>query len=72
MLSSIMHLGGRIERAGRLVQHHDRRLADQGAGDLQALALAAAEVAAAFLDARLVAALAGLDHLGDGGVTRPP
>ena len=63
-----VQLGRRIERAGRLVQHHHRRLADQRARDLEPLALAAAEVAAAFLDQRLIAALARLDHLVDRGV----
>src|SRR5205814_9926241 len=63
------HLGRRVEGAGRLVHHHDGGLADQGPRDLQALALPAAEVAAAFLDARLIAPFAGGDHLVDRGVT---
>ena len=33
-------LGGRIERAGRLVEDEDARIADQGAGDAEELALA--------------------------------
>ena len=42
--------GGRIERAGRLVEDEDGRVLQKGAGDADALALADAEVAAAFAD----------------------
>ena len=45
-------LAHRIEGGGRLVEHQDGRLADQRPGDLDALALAAVEVAAALLDRR--------------------
>src|SRR5262249_25635661 len=60
-----VQLRRRIDRARRLVQHDDRRVAHQRPANLEALALAAAEVAAAFLDARLVAVLARLDDLRD-------
>ena len=41
-----------VERAGRLVEDHDRRVFQQRAGDGEALALAAREVAAALADDR--------------------
>src|SRR5262252_7486387 len=44
----------RIERTGGFVEHEQARIADEGAGDLQPLALAAAEIAAALLDAMIV------------------
>ena len=52
-------LAHRIERAGGLVEHQDGRFADQRARDLDALALAAVEVAAALLDRALEVAAAG-------------
>ena len=48
-------LGFIVERRGRLVEHQDRRVADDGAGDRQALALAARQRHAVFADRRLVA-----------------
>ena len=43
-------LGLSVEGAGRLVEDHDRRVLEEGAGDRQALALAAREVAPALAD----------------------
>ena len=43
-------LGLGIERARRLVQHEERRLAHEGARDLESLPLTAAEVHAPFED----------------------
>src|SRR5690606_14483973 len=63
-------LSGRVEGARGLVEDQDGRLSDERARDLEALALAAAEVAAALLHARLVPALARLDHVVDGRVAR--
>src|SRR6185295_19973744 len=56
-------LGGRVERAGRLVEHEDARVADQRERDLHALPLTAAEIAAAFLDRARVPAGARGDVL---------
>ncbi len=50
--------GGGVERAGRLVEHEDRRVLQQRAGDGEPLAFAAGEVAPALAD--VVAAL-GVD-----------
>ena len=46
--------GDRIERAGRLVEHDHRGIGNQRPGDLDALALAAAEIGAAFVDVAVV------------------
>ena len=67
-LSSIALFGDRIERGGRLVEHEDRRIADQRARDLDALALAAAEIGAAFVDMAIVVAGPRRDVVVDGGV----
>ena len=67
-LSSMKDSVLRVERARGLVEDEDRGLADQGAGDLQALALAAGEVAAALLEHRVVAALALSMTSCEGGV----
>ena len=48
-------LGLDVERAGRLVEHQDRRVLEDGAGDRDALALAARQLAAALADERVVA-----------------
>ena len=48
-------LGLVVERRGRLVEHQDRRIAHDGAGDRQALALAARQRHAVFADRRVVA-----------------
>ena len=45
-----------VERRGRLVQHQDRRVLQDHAGDGDALALAAGELHAALADMRVVAA----------------
>ncbi len=50
MLSVTICLGAVVEGAGRLVEEEDLRLVDDGAGDHQALALAAGQRAAAFRD----------------------
>jgi hypothetical protein len=39
-----------VERAGRLVEHQDRRVLEHGAGDRDALAFAARKLAAALAD----------------------
>ena len=44
-----------VERAGRLVEDQDARIADQGAGDGDALALPARQAAAALADHGVVA-----------------
>ena len=51
-------LDERVERAGRLVEHQQRRVAGERAGDLQPLPLTAAPVAPALLDHAVVAARA--------------
>ena len=43
-------LGLDVERAGRLVEHQDRRILEDRAGDRDALALAARKLAAALAD----------------------
>jgi len=60
--------GGRVEGGGGLVEHQDRGVAGQGAGDGQALTLAAAEVAAILFDARVIATRPGHDVIVDRGV----
>ena len=65
-------LGQRVERAGRFVEHEQHRITGQGARDLQALKLAAAEVAPTLFD-DLVVAARPRDDLGmDRGVLRRP
>ena len=59
-------LGAAVERAGRLVEDQDRRVLEQGAGDGDALLLAAGELEAALADHRLVA----VGQLHDEGVDR--
>ena len=54
----------RIERTRRLVEHQDRRVGDQGAGDRQPLALAARETHAVFADHRIVALRQARDEFG--------
>ena len=53
----------RVHRRQRLVQHQDRRVAQQRAGDGDALALAAREPHAALADHRLVALRQARDEL---------
>ena len=79
-LDDLLALG--VERRGRLVEDQDARIADQRAGDGDALALAAREVGAALVDDRVVAVrqledelvrageLGGGDHrsIGRGGI----
>src|SRR5262249_35847756 len=48
-------LAFRVEGAGRLVKDQYRRVVDQGAGDRQALALAAGKIGGAFLQHRRIA-----------------
>ena len=43
-----------IERAGRLVEDDDGRVGNEGPGDLDSLALAAAEIRAAFIDIAVI------------------
>ena len=45
-------LGAAVERAGRLVEDQDRRVLEQGAGDGDALLLAARKLEAALADHR--------------------
>ena len=52
-----------VDRGQRLVQHQDRRVAQQRAGDGDALALAAGEPCAAFADHRLIAVGQRLDEV---------
>ena len=66
----------RIDRGQRLVQHQDGRIAEQRAGDGDALALAARQACPAFADHRLVAVGQRLDEVvrvggaGGGGEVR--
>ena len=48
-------LGHRVERAGRLVEDEQRRVADQGPGDLQPLPLTAREVPCALRQSCVIA-----------------
>ena len=52
----------RIERRGRLVEHQDRRVLQDDAGDGDALALAAGELDAALADMRGIVACARADR----------
>ena len=84
-LESLLHrtLGLGIERGSRFIKHQKRRVGRQGACDLQALALAAAEIASAFFDHAAVTAgprrdvfvnagiLGGLDNVRFRGPVRP-
>ena len=67
-LASTIALGLRVEGAGGLVEHEQLRVAGQGPGDLDALALPARQVAAALEDAGRVAAGEGADLVVDAGV----
>ena len=60
-------LGLDVERAGRLVEHEDRRVLQDRAGDRDALALAARKLAAALADGRIVARALGQDEVVRGG-----
>ena len=51
-----LRLGVAVERAGRLVEQHDRRLAEHGAGKRDALLLAARQVHATLADLIVIAA----------------
>ena len=57
LADGVLHqaLGFRIERAGRLVEQQDRRVLQEGAGERDALALAAGEAPAAGADDGVVA-----------------
>jgi hypothetical protein len=57
VIDGLLHLGLglRVERGGGFVEHEDRRVADEGARDGDALALAAAQALAAFAEMRVVA-----------------
>ncbi len=59
-----------VERAGRLVEHQDRRILEDRAGDRDALALAARKLAAALADRRVVAVALGEDEVVRGGGLR--
>ena len=54
-VSWIACLGAAVERAGRLVEHQDRRVLEQGAGDRDALLLAARQLEPALADHRFIA-----------------
>jgi hypothetical protein len=84
-LGGFLHLalGLDVERGGGLVQHQDRGVGQEGAGDGHALALAARQLDAALADQGVVALgqaqdevvgaglLGGRDDLLVGGVGRP-
>ena len=55
-------LGLDVERAGRLVEHQDRRVLQDSAGERDALALAARKLAAALAGRRVVAFALGEDE----------
>ena len=65
-----LQLGYRIERRGGFVEHQDGGVGHERAGDLQTLALPAAEVAAVLLDRGVVLAGAGHDLVVDLGVAQ--
>ena len=66
-------LGLRVERAGRLVEHQHRRVAQDRAGDRDALLLAAGEAVAALADDRVVARPAARrPDRGSAPCARPP
>jgi hypothetical protein len=50
-----LRLGPRVQRAGRLVEYEDRRVAQQRARDREALTLATAHAHAALAEDRVVA-----------------
>ena len=56
----VLHLplAFRIERGGGFVEKQDRRIAQHGAGDRDALALPAGKLQAAFADAGVIALVA--------------
>jgi hypothetical protein len=57
----------RVERAGRLVQDHNARIADEGPGDRKSLALSAGKIGGLLLDPGLVSPGQPLDEfLGTG------
>ena len=60
--------GDRIERAGRFVEHDQRGIGNQRPRDLDSLALAAAEIGAAFVDVAVVVSRPRRDVLVDRGV----
>ncbi len=65
-------LGRRVEVGGRLVQHEDRGVADDRAGDREAPPLAAAEAQAVVADPRPVAVGQGVDDVRElGRLERP-
>ena len=61
-----------IERAGRLIEDQDARIADEGARDRDALALAAREPAAPLADDRVIALRQLEDELVGAGELSPP
>ena len=65
-------LGQRIERARSLIENHQRRIAHQTAGDLQALPLPPAEIDSALRHRSIVTFRAG-DNIGmDARIARRP
>jgi hypothetical protein len=60
-------LGLGVERGGGLVEDQDRRVLEDGAGDGDALLLAAGELEAALADHRVIAARQGGDEVVDAG-----
>ena len=64
-------LGRAVDGAGRVVENQDARVGEQGAGDGQALALAAGEGHAALADHRVVAILEAHDEVVGLGVWPP-
>ena len=58
-------LGAAVERAGRLVEDQDRRVLEQGAGDGDALLLAARKLEPALADHRVIALRQRLDEIVD-------
>src|SRR6202012_3361303 len=46
--------GNRVERSGRLIEHDNRRICYQRAGDFNSLTLAPAEIRSAFVDIAIV------------------
>ena len=63
-------LVGGVQRAGRLVENEQRRVADQRAGDLEPLPLPAAEIHAALRDRRRIAERPGEDFVVNDGILR--
>ena len=64
-------LGVGVERRGRLVEHQDRRVLQDGAGDGDALLLAAGEFQAALADHRSRSRAAARDEVVDLGDAAP-